>query len=105
MLKNKRRYYTIRTRTWSIASTAGATEETLRQMSDKVEATDKEREKHIKAYAGNEATVRHCKLEIVESRDENGHNEQRPSRKFMCHSVQTGCSLEKLYSAGKAGSR
>ena len=39
---------------------ARATEEKLQQMSDKVEATDKGREKYQKRHAKNEATVRHC---------------------------------------------
>ena len=40
---------------------ARATDDKLQQMSDKVETTDKEREKHIKKRHGrNEETVRHC---------------------------------------------
>ena len=82
---------------------ARATEEKLQQMSEKVEATDKERERHQKRHAGNETMVRNCKRKVVEPRDEKGHNEQRQSRKFMCYTVQTGCSLRKLYSAREAG--
>ena len=37
------------------------------------------RQTYQEGYAGNEATVRHCEQKLVESRDENGHNEQRPS--------------------------
>ena len=60
---------------------ARATEHKLQQMSDKVETSDKERDKHIKKDM-LEMKQRYDTVNEklwVESRDENGHNEQRPS--------------------------
>ena len=39
----------------------------------------------------------------MESRDQNGHNEQGPSRKFLSHIVQIVCTLEKPSSPRKIG--
>ena len=41
----------------------------------------------------------------MESRDENGHNEQRPGREFLCHTIEIGCTLEKLYCSREKGTR
>ena len=83
-------------------SLARATEEKLQQMSGKREATDKEPEKHIKKdmeemkkryYTVNE------KLWNLDTRmDTMG---KKKALKFLCHTVQTGCSLEKLISPKK----
>ena len=70
----------MRTRITTIAWQR-ATEDKLQQMSDKVETTDKERDKHIKKDM-LEVKQRYDTVNEklwVESRDENGHNEQRPS--------------------------
>ena len=75
---------------------ARATEEKLQQMSDKVEATDKDREKN---------NGEHREQSARESGDEDGHYEQRPGGEFVCHKVQTGCHLEKLYNTRQSGNK
>ena len=41
----------------------------------------------------------------MESRDENGHNEQEPRRNFLCHTIEVGYTLGKLYCSGENSSR
>ena len=83
---------------------ARATEEKLQQMSGKVEATDKDREKNIKKDI-QEMKQRYDTVNHRESGDEDGHCEQRPGGEFVCHTVQTGCHLEKLYNTRQSGNK
>ena len=41
----------------------------------------------------------------MKSRDENGHKEKGTSRKFLCKTIQVGCTLEELYFSREGGTR
>ena len=76
---------------------ARATEEKLQQISDKVEATDGERDKNIKKDM-QEMKQRYDavnrQLGSLETRMDTMRRDQAD---FMCHTGKTRCHLEKLY--------
>ena len=82
---------------------ARAAEEKLQKMAERVETTDKEREKFIKKDKGDKTkTVRNRKRQALESGDDNGHNEQRPTREFLCHTVKLDALLRNSFNQDKA---
>ena len=66
---------------------ARSTEEKLLQMAERVETADKEQKKFIERDMEEMKKRDETVNENSESRNENGHDEQRPSREFLCYTV------------------
>ena len=84
---------------------AKATDERLKEMSDKVEATNEERDKNIKKDMQQlKNRYDDVNSQLGSRGKENGHNEQKSGRKFVCNTGEIGCNLEKFYLTRKTGS-